>query len=144
MWREGEPTSTKTPYRGEPDHEHGQPAKDGPCVACPWCQTPFAPEEFHQYESCEALDKEIRESKKKIRDEVEMLKKQNESTNLHTGRLGPNGELANAGIAKTKKKQKKHSIQDARANLHRLHVRSSCKCSMQADTPELTFNVASI
>ena len=31
-----------TPYRREPVHEHGLPAQEGPCVACPWCKGAFS------------------------------------------------------------------------------------------------------
>ena len=66
-----------TPYRGDPEHEHRIPHAKGPCVACPWCQTPFAPEEFRQYDSVEALDAERQADKKRIMGEIEALKAEN-------------------------------------------------------------------
>ena len=63
-----------TPYKAEPVHEHRLPTADGPCVACPWCQTPFAPGEFRQYNSVQELDAERRSAKRKIKEELELLK----------------------------------------------------------------------
>ena len=63
-----------TPYKCEPVHEHRLPTGHGPCVACPWCQTPFAPEELRQYASVHELDAEKRATKKRIRDELEQWK----------------------------------------------------------------------
>ena len=64
----------KTPYRREPEHEHRLPAKQGPCVACPWCKNPFALEDFKQYTSCKELGREIREDQMRIGAEVEECK----------------------------------------------------------------------
>ena len=64
----------KTPYRKEPDHEFRQPAKQGPCMTCPWCKVPSAPEDFKKYTNIQELERELRENKKVIREQVEQIK----------------------------------------------------------------------
>ena len=63
-----------TPYRCEAIHQHRIPPCAGPCMVCPWCQTPSPPEQFRQCDSIEVLDAERRQEKKKVVAELEALK----------------------------------------------------------------------
>ena len=96
----------KTPYRQEPEHMHRLPAKAGPCVACPWCKNPFAPEDFKQYKSCKELDTEIRLNKMKIKAEVEEMKAQLPSARDNNSKHGGREGSATAGVP-SKNMQKK-------------------------------------
>ena len=108
-----------TPYRGDPEHEHRVPHTKGPCVACPWCQTPFAPEEFRQYDSVEALDAERQTNKKRIVVEIEALKAENNNPSYGASGCKPVSEGRLASIASKILMQVLYAARFARSDLIR-------------------------
>ena len=80
-------------------------------MSCPWCKNPFAPEEFKHHKSCKEFDRELRENKMKIRDDVERLKQEvyankDNHAEKHSGRH----RSADAGGMTKQMKKKKDKL----------------------------------